>query len=52
MIDTLDLIQKHKLPAIDESEKSKILISEVFADTDGLNIPQLYVKNILALLRR
>jgi hypothetical protein len=52
VIDTLDLIQKHKLPAIDESEKSKILISEVFADTDGLNIPQLYAKNILALLRR
>ncbi len=52
VIDTLKLIQKKILPNIDESERSKILTSEVFAGTHGLNISQLYAKNILALLSR
>ena len=52
VIDQLELIQKHNLPNSDESERSEILISEVFAGTHGLNISQLYAKNILTLLSR
>ena len=52
VIDQLELIEKHNLPNSDESERSEILISEVFAGTHGLNISQLYAKNILTLLSR
>ena len=52
VIDTLDLIQKQELPAINKSERSKMLVSEVYAGADGSSIPQLYVKNILTLLNR